>query len=46
MSARNSAHGTKNVMKQIGIMNIVPPQAPKGDVKSGRRESVHFEVNS
>jgi len=24
-------------------MNKVPPQAPEGDVKSGKRELLHFE---
>jgi len=26
-------------------MNKVPPQAPEGDVKSGKRELLHFEVD-
>jgi len=32
-------------MKQIEIMNKVLPQAPEGDVKSGKRELLHFEVD-
>ena len=27
-------------------MNKFPPQAPKGDVKSGKHELVRFEVDS
>jgi len=32
-------------MKQIVIMNKVPPKATEGDVKSGLRDSLHFEVD-
>jgi len=45
MRASYSARGTKNDKKQIGTMNKVPPQAPEGDVKSGKRELLHFEVD-
>jgi hypothetical protein len=43
--ASNTVAGSKNDRKQIVIMNKVPPQAPEGDVKSGKRELLHFEVD-
>ena len=45
IKASYSARITKNNKKQIGVMNKVPPQAPEGDVKSGKRELLHFEVD-